>query len=101
MNHTEKTLKEIFKVSKLKDNTKGFLLSNGEYIDIKNNSHSTAAAELGLTLEELLLENILRIACYNGELEVEKAKDSEITAKQKTVIEEFVKSNKIKKIRYS
>ena len=88
-------LKQQFKVSKLKDNSKGFILLSGEYLII-DCSHSEASLKVGMTLEDLLLENILRVSCFDKKLIVQKSKETKLNQYQETAIKEFVSNNGIK-----
>lgn len=90
-------LKNLIVIS-IRDNTKGFILPSGEYLVVRN-SHSDTVSQLGLTLKEVLDENILRFGSYDGIAYIEKSDlQKEFTVSQKSCLRDFIETNNIKKI---
>ncbi len=98
-NMIEAILLKNLTATKIRDNTKGFILPNGEYLLIRG-SHSSTLADLGLTLKEVLDENVLRFGSFDGMAYIEKFDfREEFTIFQKSCLRDFIENYNIKKIK--
>jgi len=94
----ENILKTNFSKATINDNTKGFILQDGTYLVVRD-SHSNSVIALGLTLKEVIDDNILRFGSYDKIAYIEKSDmQSDFTTLQKSVLSDFIHKNDIKKI---